>query len=113
MIKKNPKYSKRINYDALKDLFVDAGDEKDNATLYTIEPQTSVGEGGEGIGMEVIEEEGGAVGVGAVHTETKIVGGEDMDANADDEDAYGEEDASEKGDDVINPGWEDVYEQEV
>ncbi|KAG7087469.1 hypothetical protein E1B28_013434 [Marasmius oreades] len=42
MLKKNPKYSKRINYDALKDLFVDSTgstnfDDKDDGMLYTID----------------------------------------------------------------------------
>jgi transcription factor IIIB subunit 2 len=109
LIKKNPKYSKRINYDALKGLFVDMGDDKDKDDLYTIDPQ---GDGG-GEGMEVIEEEGGAVGVGVVGEKAKEVGGEEADGNLEDEDAYGEDEGSEKGDDVIDTGWEDVYEQEV
>lgn len=109
LIKKNPKYSKRINYDALKGLFVDIGDDKDKDDLYTIDPQDdAVGEG-----MEVIEEEGGAVGVRTVGKKAKEVAAEDIDGNMEDEDAYGEDEGSDKGDDVIDPGWEDVYEQEV
>lgn len=88
LIKKNPKYSKRINYDALKDLFVDGPqvpslDDKDN--LYTMDDKSD----GEGIGsqqptprLEHIEE--------------------------------GEDDESEKGDDhITDVGWEEAYEQEV
>jgi transcription factor IIIB 90 kDa subunit len=63
--------------------------------------------------MEVIEEEGGAVGVVANKEKAKGVRGEEMDGNLDDEDADGEEEGSEKGDEVIDTGWEDVYEQEV
>lgn len=85
------------------------GDDKDKDDLYTIDPQ---GDGG-GEGMEVIEEEGGAVGVGVVGEKAKEVGGEEADGNLEDEDAYGEDEGSEKGDDVIDTGWEDVYEQEV
>ncbi|ETW75401.1 hypothetical protein HETIRDRAFT_330876, partial [Heterobasidion irregulare TC 32-1] len=90
LLKKNAKYSKRINYNALKDLF--DGDEKiEGHGLYTIDDYK------EGI---VIEEEGGGdIGKGlAGH-----LGGDD--------DAEGEEDVgSQKGDDY---GWEDTYEQEV
>ena len=33
MLKKNPKYSKRINYEALKDLFVEGGDDNPAAPV--------------------------------------------------------------------------------
>jgi transcription factor IIIB subunit 2 len=101
LIKKNPKYSKRINYDALKDLFVDGPqapslDDKDN--LYTIDDK------GDGEGMIVLEEDGGGIGsqrqAPRLHREEQGEGGED--------------DESEKGDDhVTDVGWEDAYEQEV
>jgi len=108
LIKKNPKYSKRINYDALKGLFVDMEDDKDKDNLYTIDQP------GGGEGMEVIEEEGGAVGVGTGGERAQGGGGEeDIDGNLEDVDADGEDEGSEKGDEVIDTGWEDVYEQEV
>ena len=91
LLKKNAKYSKRINYNALKDLF--DGDEKiEGHGLYIMDDYKE-----EGIVIE--EEGGGGIGKGlAGH-----VGG--------DEDAEGEEDVgSQKGDDY---GWEDTYEQEV
>ena len=90
-MKKNAKYSKRINYNALKDLF--DGDEKiEGHGLYTMDDYKE-----EGVVIE--EEGGGGIGKGlAGH-----LGG--------DEDAEGEEDVgSQKGDDY---GWEDTYEQEV
>ncbi|KAG1773030.1 BRF1-domain-containing protein [Suillus occidentalis] len=98
LIKKNPKYSKRINYDALKDLFVDGPqapslDDKDN--LYTIDDK------GDGEGMIVLEEDGGGIG-SQRQVPREEQGGE------------GEDDESEKGDDhVADVGWEDAYEQEV
>lgn len=101
LIKKNPKYSKRINYDALKDLFVDGPqapslDDKDN--LYTIDDK------GDGEGMIVLEEGGGGIGsqrpAPRLHREEQVEEGED--------------DESEKGDDhVPDVGWEEAYEQEV
>ncbi|KZP13611.1 BRF1-domain-containing protein [Athelia psychrophila] len=93
LIKKNPKYSKRINYNALKDLFVDPDqkDPNDAIGMYTME--------GEG---EVIEE-GGAV-------QASTAG--DVTDGVMDDDADGEE-GSEKGDDIVGAGWEDVYEQEA
>ena len=109
LIKKNPKYSKRINYDALKDLFVDADDEKDNDGLYTIDQRNGDMDAN---GMDVIEEEGGAVGVVAGKEKEKGAGGEETDGNLDD-DADGEEEGSDKGEEVLDTGWEDIYEQEV
>lgn len=101
LIKKNPKYSKRINYDALKDLFVDGPqapslDDKDN--LYTIDDK------GDGEGLIVLEEGGGGIGsqrpAPRLHREEQVEEGEDDD--------------SEKGDDhVPDVGWEEAYEQEV
>lgn len=101
LIKKNPKYSKRINYDALKDLFVDGPqapslDDKDN--LYTIDDK------GDGDGLIVLEEGGGGIGsqrpAPRLHREEQVEEGED--------------DESEKGDDhVPDVGWEEAYEQEV
>jgi transcription factor IIIB subunit 2 len=122
LIKKNPKYSKRINYDALKDLFVDGGvpsslpinttlgvddkddDDKDDG-LYTIGLDDK--SDGEGTGMVIIQEEPGVVSVTpASGSRSNVPGLEEDNMNAD---ADGDE-GSEKGDDL---GWEDVYEQEV
>lgn len=109
LIKKNPKYSKRINYNALKDLFVDP-DEKgtgDATGMFTIEGE-----------VEVIEE-GGAVSAGigqvpmATTAEQADTAGDITDGIMDDDDADGEEEGSDKGDDTVGPVWEDVYEQEV
>ncbi|KAG6807704.1 hypothetical protein H0H92_006654, partial [Tricholoma furcatifolium] len=94
LLKKNPKYSKRINYDALKDLFVEGGgppsiaaqmglgDEKDEAELYTFADDK------DDAPMVIIEEEAVTL---AAPTSTrparKIPGeeqlGEDVDGDAD------------------------------
>ena len=84
-------------------------DEKDDDGLYTIDPREGDTDAD---GMEVIEEEGGAVGIVVAKEKSAEVTGE-AGGNIDDEDADGEEEGSEKGDEVIDTGWEDVYEQEV
>lgn len=114
LIKKNPKYSKRINYDALKDLFVEGGgppslaatmgvnDEKDDAELYTFGDDKSEEEA-----VVIIEDAGTVTAApkrpthGAAHSVE-----EDADIDAEGEDASDEE----KGDDQPF-GWE--YEQEL
>ena len=78
MIKRNHKYSKRINYDALKNIFGEIEDANGKLSmsspgpdisldktddLYTFDDDKSDGEGG---GMLIIEEEGGDVGGAAV-----------------------------------------------
>jgi hypothetical protein len=65
-------------------------------------------------GMYIIEEKGGAVGVvaGKEKENGVRVGGEETDGNLDN-DADGEEEGGDKGEEVIDIGWEDVYEQEV
>lgn len=110
LLKKNSKYSKRINYDALKDLFVDSPVDLDEKAddMYTMDDKSD----GEGVGgMVVIEEEAGSVAVAPVPRSTpkKTVPGmhEEDDADAD-ADADVDE-GSDKGEDV----WEDAYEQEV
>ncbi|CCL99056.1 uncharacterized protein FIBRA_01067 [Fibroporia radiculosa] len=127
LIKKNPKYSKRINYDALKNLFVDGGasarlptpgfDDKDDDGLYIMDDKS------DGEGMVIIEEGGGGVGMAPTRarstgaSSSKAPGGRSAgqasDVREGDEDAAGEEDVddegSEKGDDY---DW-DAYEQEV
>ncbi|KAG1826262.1 cyclin-like protein [Suillus subaureus] len=101
LIKKNPKYSKRINYDALKDLFVDGPqapslDDKDN--LYTMDDKS------DGEGIIVLEEDGG--GIGSQRPTPQLL--------REEQGEEGEDDESEKGDDhVTDMGWEEAYEQEV
>ncbi|KAI6031990.1 hypothetical protein PISMIDRAFT_675959 [Pisolithus microcarpus 441] len=101
LIKKNPKYSKRINYDALKDLFVDGSssnpalNEKDD--LYSLDDKTD--------DSAVVVEEGDR-GVGIQKPRARYPS---PDADAE---HLGDED-SEKGDEVPSLGWEDAYEQEV
>ncbi|TFY61814.1 hypothetical protein EVG20_g6911 [Dentipellis fragilis] len=97
LLKKNPKYSKRINYDALKDLFGEEGaapeDEHKNVDLDTGGLYRMPTEDKEDV--VVVEEGGGAVG-GLVPAESAL-GDEDAEAESD------------KGED-----WtiEDTYEQE-
>ncbi|KAF9524769.1 hypothetical protein CPB83DRAFT_860671 [Crepidotus variabilis] len=124
LIKKNPKYSKRINYEALKDLFVDTGgsrsvatnmtngdDDKDDADLLVMDDDKS---DGEGLNMPtiIVEEEPGAVVVHSIPAEHEISGkAKKRVLEMDDEmGIYGEGSDEEKEDDV---GWEDAYEQEV
>lgn len=102
LLKKNAKYSKRINYDALKNLFVDGGDqnidldEKDD--LYSMDDKTEE--------SVIVEESGGGVG----NQKSPWAASQDDLPNA----AHDGEDESEKGDDE-DPyvGWDEVYEQEV
>ncbi|KAJ3499399.1 hypothetical protein NLJ89_g10106 [Agrocybe chaxingu] len=123
LIKKNPKYSKRINYDALKDLFVESGgspsvlanmttgdDEKDDAELFTMDDDKSDGEGMLNPTV-IVEEEPGSVASWKPPSEPEktkkkmgMMALEDMDM---DEDASDDD----KDDDAL--GWEDAYEQEV
>ncbi|KAG5645973.1 hypothetical protein DXG03_004765 [Asterophora parasitica] len=120
LLKKNPKYSKRINYDALKDLFVEGGgppsimagmglgDEKDDAELYTISDDKDEHAP---MGMVIIEEEAGSVAVTPAPPPSSRKGlsipgddaGEDADADGDADSDYGGQDG----------GWEDAYEQEI
>ncbi|KAI0319705.1 hypothetical protein OF83DRAFT_1108926 [Amylostereum chailletii] len=60
LLKKNSKYSKRINYDALKDLFADGGEEesKNDGPLYTMDDDKEEGDADD----YVVEEGGGGVG---------------------------------------------------
>ncbi|EPQ52208.1 cyclin-like protein [Gloeophyllum trabeum ATCC 11539] len=116
LIKKSSKYSKRINYDALKDLLdtnavtnARSLDEKED-DMYTMDDKS------DGEGMMVVEEEGGG-GVGSLSREPSekrapVLAPEAMDEEGGDEDAEGEDDdGSEKG--VEYGGWEDAYEQEI
>ncbi|KAJ6584285.1 cyclin-like protein, partial [Mycena sp. CBHHK59/15] len=98
------KYSKRINYDALRHLLVDGPnlDEKDDDELYTFDDKSD----GEGAGMVLIEEAPGAVKVASLAERAPATG----DGDADGDDDGDVEEGSDKGEDV---GWEDAYEQEV
>jgi transcription factor IIIB subunit 2 len=91
LLKQNARYSKRINYDALKDLFTDEKEEEEGSMLYTMDDK------------EIVEEGGGRIGGHAGLIDT---GG--LQADPDVEDA----DGSDK-DDYGDGGWEDSYEQEV
>lgn len=118
LIKKNPRYSKRINYDALRDLFDGAGpsgtteDEKlnMNGDMWTLDPEKE-----DEIGV-VIEEGGGAVGMtptappDAMEDDTEQPLTSVQGTNeADFDDMYAE--GSDKGEEYVGD-W-DVYEQEV
>ncbi|KAI0643552.1 hypothetical protein C8Q79DRAFT_979749 [Trametes meyenii] len=126
LIKKNPKYSKRINYNALKDLFTNEGpsfrmpaedDGKDDEGLYTIDDKD------DGEGMIIVEEGGGGVGqvqqaksrsTSLAPSAAAPVRAADVPEGADDEDAEGEEDVEEAGSDKDDTYGEwDAYEQEV
>jgi transcription factor IIIB subunit 2 len=99
LLKQNARYSKRINYDALKDLFTDEKDEDDDGTLYTIHDKEEDATG------VVVEEGGGRVGGRA-----GLIDVGELQPDPDDAD-YG--DGSDKGDDYGDGTWEDTYEQEV
>ncbi|RPD56613.1 BRF1-domain-containing protein [Lentinus tigrinus ALCF2SS1-7] len=133
LIKKNPKYSKKINYNALKELFTNEGssfqlptgddDKEDEGHLYTMDDKD------DGEGMLIVEEEGGG-GVGQTRPATKsrsasLVPGasvpaatagralEDIPEGDDEEDAEGEEDVEDDAEKDDAYGEWDVYEQEV
>lgn len=121
LIKKNAHYSKRINYDALKDLFTVDGpvelpttpgpDDKDDDPLYVMEDKS------DGESMLVVEEPGGG-GVGMAPARSRSTSntprqppGDAIAEPDEDEDAPGEDDVEEEKGDNYND-W-DVYEQEV
>ena len=91
LLKQNARYSKRINYDALKDLFTDEKDDEESSMLYTID------------GKEIVEEGGGRIGGHA-----GLIDASELQPDPDDAD---DGDGSDKGDDYGD--WEDTYEQEV
>jgi len=111
LLKKNPRYSKRINYTALQDLFVDGPpplsiDDKTDGPLYTMDDKD------DGYGMVVIEE-AGVVGVNT-----------NPDPSADEREPRAlngvrigmDEDEDEEAEDEKDDGWDegyDGYEQEV
>jgi transcription factor IIIB 90 kDa subunit len=120
LIKKNPRYSKRINYDALRDLFDGAGpsaDEEeqkmtiDDVEMYTMDPEME----GDVSGV-VVEEGGGAIGMtptaatvaAAKSTTSEAIVDEDGEGEIDDE-MYAD---FANGDEDVEGDW-DAYEQEV
>ena len=125
LLKKNPKYSKRINYDALKDLFVESGglpsmvanmttgdDDKDDADLYTMDDDKNDGESAI-MPTVIVEDEPDNVVLTPAKESTKprkksvlaLVDDADMDDEGSDDDK--------DDDDDDGRGWEDAYEQEV
>ncbi|KAG6877190.1 hypothetical protein C0993_009507 [Termitomyces sp. T159_Od127] len=123
LLKKNPKYSKRINYDALKDLFVEGGgspsvgakvslgDIKGDVDLYTFGDDKDE----DGTGIVIIEEEPGSVAVTpAPSMQPRKVPGTELGENVDvDADADADGDGDEGSDYGAEGGWEDAYEQEI
>lgn len=124
MVRKNPKYSKRINYDALKDLLDEGAgaratphlsrEEKDG--LYTLSDyDKSEGE------MDVIEEDaGGGFGAGPALVPAKEGVVEASKSGNEDTDGYGDEDAEGEVDEDVDVGsekadedWGDTFEQEA
>ncbi|KAF7329034.1 BRF1-domain-containing protein [Mycena venus] len=117
LLTKNSKYSKRINYDALRHLLVDGPslDEKTDDQLYTMDDKSD----GEGAGMLVIEEAPGTV-IAAPPTKAKpkkadrlaarVTAAGNAKASADGDEDMDAEEGSDKEEDM---GWEEAYEQEV
>jgi transcription factor IIIB subunit 2 len=108
LLKQNARYSKRINYDALKDLFTDEkaeDDEDGDGALYTLDEK-------EEDASVLVEEGGGRVGghAAAAAAGSLISAGGLLQPDLDDAD---DGDGSDKGDDFGDVGWEDTYEQEV
>ncbi len=120
LIKKNPKYSKRINYEALKDLFVDNGsisanvaedDDKDDNALIMMDDDKS---DGEGLSMRtiIVEEEPGAV-VSKPLSDSEGRGTKKKGVLALEEEMNIYEEGSDEEKDDNAFGWENAYEQEV
>ncbi|KAJ7159849.1 BRF1-domain-containing protein [Mycena crocata] len=111
LITKNHKYSKRINYDALRHLLVEGPnlDDKGDDELFTMDDKSD----GEGMGMVVIEEAPGTV-VSVPPPKPRAKKVSDLagrgNAEADGDDDMDAEEGSDKGEDV---GWDEGYEQEV
>jgi transcription factor IIIB 90 kDa subunit len=101
LLKQNARYSKRINYDALKDLFTDEKDEDNDGKLYTIHDDKD-----EEIAPSVVVEEGG----GRVGGHADLINAAELQR---DPEYMDDGDGSDKGNDYGDIGWEDTYEQEV
>ncbi|PPQ64030.1 hypothetical protein CVT24_008843 [Panaeolus cyanescens] len=120
LLKKNPKYSKRINYDALKDLFVESGglpssrsnvsfpgDDKDDTDLFTMDDDKSDGEGP----TLIVEEESAMTVLKPAADEAAPPKRKKGLLALQEDGEYGSDD--DKDDDEDVGGWDDVYEQEV
>ncbi|KAF8637722.1 hypothetical protein AX17_002625 [Amanita inopinata Kibby_2008] len=121
LVKKNPKYSRRINYNALKELFVDSGglpsltegmttgeDEKDDRDLLQIDDRKDDGE------MQLIVEEGTVDVLSPSGVDTAKGGTKNLESAKDlygDEDGEGE--SEDEKDEAEHYSWEDAYEQEI
>ncbi|KDQ58519.1 hypothetical protein JAAARDRAFT_34333 [Jaapia argillacea MUCL 33604] len=113
LLKKNAKYSKRINYDALKDLFTEGSkvpglsyDDKEEEDMYTLDDKSD--------GEIIVEEGGGEVGVrrGTPNSKGKErLGVVEDEIDGGDADAEGEL-VDEVGGEA-DYGWEEAYEQEA
>ncbi|KAJ7334697.1 BRF1-domain-containing protein [Mycena albidolilacea] len=117
LLNKSHKYSKRINYDALRHLLVEGPslDEKDDDQLYTLDDKSD----GEGMSMLVIEEAPGTVVSApppkpkpkkALNIAARVATAGNGNVDVDGDEDMDPEEGSDKGEDV---GWEDAYEQEV
>jgi len=117
LIKKNPKYSKRINYDALKDLFVDnvtapplsqslntITEDKDEENLIIMDDKSDEDET---TPLVIIQEDVGAVASSSMpKANMRLLNDDDLEIASDD-DKYDDEKYDDDGD------WEDMYEQEI
>ncbi|KAJ6510388.1 BRF1-domain-containing protein [Mycena sanguinolenta] len=115
LLTKSHKYSKRINYDALRHLLVEGPglDDKSDEQLYTLDDKSD----GEGMGMLVIEEgPGTVVSAPAPKPKPKKAGLAAQAAaagNVEPEPDADEDMDPEEGSDKEDVGWEEAYEQEV
>lgn len=120
LIKKNPKYSKRINYDALKDLFVDSGnlpsthinmviggEDKGDEDMFIMDAEKSDGEDLRMPTM-IVEEEPGTVMVKPL---SELNDRNEVENLALAEDMYDDGSDEDKEGDFTQ--WEEAYEQEV
>ncbi|KAF5390085.1 hypothetical protein D9757_003889 [Collybiopsis confluens] len=120
LIKKNPKYSKRINYDALKDLFIDSNDKDEDAGVDAFNVNGTATDH-----MDVNDAELYTMDDRDAKDDTELVVIEDNDDNPppppplpppeedEEDDGYGDGDGD--GDDAMldNGTWDEPYQQEV
>lgn len=122
MIKKNPKYSKRINYDALKDLFVTPPsfsqslntitDDKGGDNLYIMGMADKSDDDGEGTPLVIIREDIGVVASSKPKSGTKQA---NMRLLTDDPEVASDDNKYDDEKYDGDAGWEaeDMYEQEI
>jgi transcription factor IIIB 90 kDa subunit len=106
LLKQNARYSKRINYDALKDLFMDEKDDDGDGVLYTLDDDDKDEQ--EDANLVLVEEGGGRIGGHARIRSLADAG--DLQPDPDEAD---DGDGSDKADDYGDGDWEDTYEQEA